>query len=143
MNKEHEKVPRWTWKIAWLLLIVGILVVASTAFPRSFPSLGAGWFTKTTTSQVKPPQDPCSYRYASASMKRITVVLPANGEWSEKVALTGQAGKCYYFEGPEGSEVRFGDGTRGSIAGKHYGAKIPLFQFSNPVGGTVTIAIEQ
>lgn len=45
-SKQQEKVPRWTWKIAWLLLIVGILVIVSGYLPKSFPSWMSSWSTR-------------------------------------------------------------------------------------------------
>lgn len=141
-SKQQEKVPRWAWRIAWLLLIVGILVVASTTTYKSLPSWGSGLSTKTITQEKPSFQDPCSERYISASIRRIPVTLPANGSLSEEITFTAPAGKCYWFEGPQGTEVWFNDGTHGPIT-KQYPPKIPKLRFSNPSGGTLNIAIER
>jgi len=135
MNKEHEKVPRWTWKIAWLLLIVGILVVASTAFPRSFPSLGAGWFARANYEN-------CHF----ASGQTLLTVLVESDEWS--CWIVTPPGTDYRIDADGKAKIRFIDGSKADVGpdveASWVGVKRGIFQVlsleESSVKVTVTIS---
>jgi len=38
MNQEHQKAPRWAWKIAWALITVGLLVLLSGILSHYLPT---------------------------------------------------------------------------------------------------------
>jgi len=133
MNKEHEKVPRWTWKIAWLLLIVGILVVASTAFPRSFPSLGAGWFTRANYEN-------CHF---SSGQTEMTIALQPD-KWSCWVVTPTKSDYRIHTEGP--IKICFADGYCANRADKTFedvGLRRGIFQILTQNQDTATITIER
>lgn len=139
------KIFNWLIGLGLIVILGGIIYYYTPqSYIHAFQEWRASWFAKTTTSvsQGNPSQNPCSSRYASASMRKIAVMLPANGELSEEITFTAPAGKCYWFEGPETAEVWFNDGSHGLIS-KQYPPKIPKLRFSNLSGGVVNILIER
>ena len=133
MNKEHEKGPRWTWKIAWLLLIVGILVFISSFLPKSLPSWGANWFAKTNA-------DKCHF---SPSQSQMVIALEPN-EWSCEIVTP--AGTTYRIDTDHNAKICFIDGkcfeVGPDIKAEWVGIKRGIFQLVSSERTTTTITIE-
>src|SRR3989344_6260792 len=135
MNKEHEKVPRWAWKIAWLLLIVGILVVTSTAIYKSLPSWGTSWFAK------------ANYENCHFAAGQIQMTLSAESdEWS--CWIVTPPGTDYRIDADGKAKIRFIDGSKADVGpdveASWVGVKRGIFQVlsleESSVKVTVTIS---
>lgn len=75
MKQEYEKAPRWLWKIALFVLVLGILVlvVSRTSLPKS--SFGGGSLTSTLAEK---PSETCRF---PKGQSQITVAIEP-GKWS-------------------------------------------------------------
>lgn len=140
MNNLTKGRKRTRW---WLILAA--IVTSVIPLYQFLPSLEASWPKEAATSQRKlSAQGTCESRFPFP-VDRTQIPLPPNHEWSEEVTPPALAGKCYYFEGPRGTEVMSGDGSAWPITeGGH--VKMPPFRFrglKESAGQVLTIDIEK
>lgn len=135
MNKEHQKPPRWTWIIAWLFLIVGVIMLIVSFLPKSLPSGETSSFTKNTSES-------CNFAPGETQM---VIALEPN-EWSCRIVI--QPATDYRVDSDQpNTKICFWDGYCSKVGpvgpGEWFGVRQGVFQLLSQERGTATITIER
>jgi len=139
MNAQFEKFPRWGWKLAWLLVILGLVLLFSRSLYQHLPS----W--ESASSEEPTEYTKCHF---SKGETRLEVNLEPD-KWS--CWVTTPSGTNYRFEPDDYTKeykVKFWDGTvwtdqAGTQDASWFGIKRGIFKFKSNEAMTIIVTIEQ